>query len=392
MRHSKKHAFTLVELLVVIAIIGTLVGLLLPAVNAAREAARSNTCRSNLTQLQKALIQRESSLGSFPGYINSLGVRGTNNQIRASWVVLTFPYIDQGPLWDLWSQPDGSDISSVLGQATNPIGVPELELLICPSDPPTQQGQPNLSYGANAGWVRRSNTELTSIAAELTKLSTGATPFLPQDRENPANGVFFDNSRLPLNNSGVFLTPNLVGPSDRYEPSGSDPGIAPLNISVNYLQGKGDGTTSTVLLSENVHQVFWAYTNRDDYTDTGVPDEKYHFGICWEQPEITVNPSGTLDEKARRINGDTSEDSYIDVVQISQEDDGSSGALRRTMPSSRHPAGVNMAFVGGNVKFVGDQIEPRVFAQIMTSNRNKSDLVFSGESEANMAPVGDDEY
>ena len=95
MRHIKKQAFTLVELLVVIAIIGTLVGLLLPAVQAAREAARSNTCRSNLTQLQKAVSQREGALGTFPGYINNLGVKGTQNQVRASWVVMTFPYIEQ---------------------------------------------------------------------------------------------------------------------------------------------------------------------------------------------------------------------------------------------------------------------------------------------------------
>ncbi len=87
MRHTSKLGFTLVELLVVIAIIGTLVGLLLPAVQSARESARSNTCRNNLVQLQKALSQRESSLGDFPGYINNLGVKGTQNQIRASWVV-----------------------------------------------------------------------------------------------------------------------------------------------------------------------------------------------------------------------------------------------------------------------------------------------------------------
>ena len=92
---SRRKAFTLVELLVVIAIIGTLVGLLLPAVQAAREAARNNTCKNNLRQLSLSLATRESSLKNYPGYINKLGITGSPKVVRASWVVTTFPYIEQ---------------------------------------------------------------------------------------------------------------------------------------------------------------------------------------------------------------------------------------------------------------------------------------------------------
>ena len=68
-RRSKRlHGFTLVELLVVITIIGMLMGLLLPAVHAAREAARCNTCKSNLHQLAIAAISYESSLQQYPGF------------------------------------------------------------------------------------------------------------------------------------------------------------------------------------------------------------------------------------------------------------------------------------------------------------------------------------
>ena len=67
MRRPKvRTGFTLVELLVVIAIIGTLIALLLPAVQVSREAARAMSCRNNLAQLKTAMSLYEGSLGKMP--------------------------------------------------------------------------------------------------------------------------------------------------------------------------------------------------------------------------------------------------------------------------------------------------------------------------------------
>lgn len=386
MRHSFRHmkqgrqkhqGFTLVELLVVIAIIGTLVGLLLPAVQAAREAARSNTCRNNLTQLQKAVTQRETRIGDFPGYINTLGIKGTNRQTRASWVITTFPDIEATALWDRWNQD-----SVVNGGTIDTTALPQLEILLCPSDPPTSAGAPLLSYVANSGWIRRTNGLLSSLS-----LPSG-TPF-DKPYENPANGVFMDKTRRSL---VPDPTASHIGPADEMD----DMNVELQSINTAYIQAKGDGTTSTILLSESRRATTWTYPEANDYSATGgTTDEKYHFGFCWEQPERIASGLGDNSPDSPgffRMNAPlptNSTDASLDYNNYS--------IPREMRPvdgfaNSNHPGGVNVAFVGGSVRYVADSIEPRVYAQLMTSNRNQSDLNISGQFEKNLPPLSEGEY
>ena len=89
---TKKRGFTLIELLVVITIIGILVALLLPAVQAVREAARRTQCKNNLHQLALGLHNYHDTHITMPcGYV-------TSNS--ASWGTLILPFIEQKPLWD----------------------------------------------------------------------------------------------------------------------------------------------------------------------------------------------------------------------------------------------------------------------------------------------------
>lgn len=354
-RHS--HAFTLVELLVVIAIIGTLVGLLLPAVQAAREAARNNTCKNSIRQLQTSLTTRETSLGDYPGYVNELGIAGSDSLIRASWVVYTFPYIEQVALWENWSQgridPTNNGLDNQQGE------IAQIEILICPSDPAVTSGDPLISYGANAGWMQRSSGLFGSNSA----IPPAQSRFTNAIAENAANGVFFDRVR----NSRSLPALGLPG---------SNPGQnrGPMIKMVPALVK--DGMSQTIMLSENLRSVTWAYTDPNEYTNSATRDEKYHFGVCWEQPAVVasaITAGGTT--IAPRINGNRDSEPAGNTIADMVITDG--------FPSSNHPGGVNVAFMGGSVTFLTDQISPVVYAQIMTSDRKNSDLWAFDDSDRN---------
>jgi prepilin-type N-terminal cleavage/methylation domain-containing protein len=120
MPRGKRAGFTLVELLVVIAIIGILVALLLPAIQAAREAVRRASCQNNLRQLGIALHNYHDVLGELPP---SRIPTPLNN-----WMALTLPFIEQKNVQDLYHFD--KDWSAVENQ---PAVRTKIKILICPS-------------------------------------------------------------------------------------------------------------------------------------------------------------------------------------------------------------------------------------------------------------------
>jgi prepilin-type N-terminal cleavage/methylation domain-containing protein len=134
MERKSRRAFTLVELLVVIAIIGVLVALLLPAVQAARESARSMSCKNNLKNLALAVVNYETRIGVYPAAgildvpVNVTTAFDMRSGKQFSWVVMLLPLIEQQNLYDQYNFK-----VDAFSQPNEPQAA-QLALLQCPSD------------------------------------------------------------------------------------------------------------------------------------------------------------------------------------------------------------------------------------------------------------------
>lgn len=136
---SSRRGFTLVELLVVITIIAVLMGLLLPAVQAAREAGRQTVCRNNQYQLAFAVIRHAEQNGFVPGWEPE-----PLTSARNCWPVMITPFIERA---DIWRQVLSGTVPSVY-----------ISTFVCPSSPPDSQTGPTLAYAGSGGSMDRSNT------------------------------------------------------------------------------------------------------------------------------------------------------------------------------------------------------------------------------------------
>jgi prepilin-type N-terminal cleavage/methylation domain-containing protein/prepilin-type processing-associated H-X9-DG protein len=159
---NRAAGFTLVELLVVIAIIGILMGLLLPAVQAAREAARRTTCINNQKQIALAAFRYDDTNGFLPGWRNVLQLSVTNF-VYPSWPVVIMPNIERRDIYNAWTS----------GSFANPY----ISIFVCPSTPPTSTNTPALAYAGNCGSAdnaRFRDGVMTDVVAPAARVAIDA--------------------------------------------------------------------------------------------------------------------------------------------------------------------------------------------------------------------------
>jgi len=189
-----RYGFTLVELLVVIAIIGVMVGLLLPAVQAAREAARRMQCSNNLKQVGLALQNYHDTFKSFPsGYIVDTATAGTAE--GWAWGALILPYIEQGALHEqLGVTQRALRAALTTGNTFKPLFQTPVFTYICPTDSGFSPGYLAVNRPFNGG--------LGTVAGGLEPLHPPLSNYIGvsghRDVVNDVanTGILFGNSRV----------------------------------------------------------------------------------------------------------------------------------------------------------------------------------------------------
>ncbi|HLN29878.1 MAG TPA: DUF1559 domain-containing protein [Gemmataceae bacterium] len=303
-----RHAFTLIELLVVIAIIAILVGLLLPAVQKAREAASRISCANNLKQLGLAIHNYHGTYGYLP--VSNRPASNSTTSPRQGWLIFALPYIEQDNLYAGynfqfgWQTPVNRPVTSV-----------PLKVVQCPSSP-------------------------TGRSLDADPSVSPWTPIVADGDYAALNGV---DPRL--------VTIGLVDVAGQ--------GFLPKNTPSRFADCL-DGLSNTIAVTEsagrpNVYRLGQAIST---------PPTTYTNGGGWSRPASDITLNGLTTDGVSSpgpcplncANGEvltTYPDPYFGT--------NGNGAIY-----AFHAGGANFLFADGSVHFIAQNIDIRILARLVT--------------------------
>lgn len=373
--HASRRGFTLVELLVVIAIIGVLIGLLLPAINAARESGRRANCVNHMKQIGLGLQNYASSFQTLPASAGLKMPQGSTTRTVQGWsfLVKILPYIEQKNLYDTLNMAEPDPLNPTLNSAgSGKLSQAEAAKLAlgtaipdfaCPSNPQRIIDDPQAAPN-----VRKVSTNYKAIGASCT----ASLKLVTQGGPAPAKiSTYTDN---PFVHPDGALFPGK--------------GLRFADIV--------DGTSHTVCVAETMDDVgsFWTVgvtatmVGLPTYYNSGTITQATSYGNFW----APTGYDGTFGEEsklAQDANSNQDRRTYLafdfnpggmDYTQGSPTayatDDktlnfgsGSSGAVSPNYgPSSAHPAIVNHLFVDGSVAGIVKKVDPGAYFFLITRN------------------------
>ncbi len=351
-----RAGFTLVELLVVIGIIGILIGLLLPAVQQAREAGRRASCKNNIRQLSLAIRLYEdghkhlpvSGIVQYPGYRSgtpfNLQFSPTpyqfvpNSGKMFSWIVLLLPYLEEKAL----SESYNMHVSN-LEQPQEPSSR-SIPSLVCPSDAgpgavfehPTLTKGKKFAKGNYAAYVSPMHVEFQAVLP-------GAITSYPTHKSTR----IFDGTTKTIQ-------------------------LAEVRIRDNPLDQRGAWALpwpGASLLALDVHDVDIDNFGRPDPLPAGKP---FLASTRYLGQSQTPNTAGPLHD----ILYDCPQLAEAQLAGMPCADYASSNYLSAAARSS-HPGGVMVTFADASVRFLVDDVSDELLAYLISINDGKSSLDIS---------------
>ncbi|MEM9409794.1 MAG: DUF1559 domain-containing protein [Planctomycetota bacterium] len=344
---NSREGFTLVELLVVIAIIGILIGMLLPAVQQVREAARRTDCSNRIRQFAIATHNYESSFGKCPplslgeGIITDIGLSDEQPHQNTGAIMSLLKFMEQNNLADI-APPVATAVNTRLSAATAPITSfnallqdvdmrtvynQKPDFLICPSNEAYLDAAVDQLYATNI--TIDSSPGLDGLWSRFFPMANVGPTLLGRTSYMPIIGGFTSTTIIEPRNINISLRDALGALRNRGD---SLP-----------IEGVGDGSSNTIMWGESIGNI-----QNAEVSETGAP-RLVGANFAMFHTALVTGHRWLVDER--------------DPILF-----GSANASYQFLIGSYHPGGSNVCRCDGSVEFLRNNTSRGVMAQLGCGN------------------------